>query len=116
MYPGDNLVITLTPCTGIRRLDLVFQEDCDLDMAITALHVLSCLRSRDLAIVNLLDKRHRRNMTPSWRRLDTKLAEEQFAGLQAFTVESKSPSLVAGLPRNMPLSTGRGILRVVDPR
>ncbi|KAJ7879218.1 hypothetical protein B0H14DRAFT_3435096 [Mycena olivaceomarginata] len=77
----DNLVITLTPCTGLRRLDLVFQEDCDLDMAITALHVLSCLRSRDLAIVNQLDRRHRRNMTPSWRRLDTKLAEEQFAGL-----------------------------------
>lgn len=115
MHPGDNLVI-LVPCTGLRRLDLVFQEDCDLDMATTALQVLSCFRSRDLAIVNLLDKRHRRNMTPSWRRLDTKLAEEQFAGLQAFTVESKSSSLVAGLPRNMPLSTGRGILRVVDPR
>lgn len=114
MHPGDNLV-TLAPCIGLRRLILVFQSDCDLDMATTAFQVLSCFRSRDLAIVNLLDKRHRRNMTPSWRRLDTKLAEEQFAGLQAFTVESKSPSLVAGLPRNMPLSTGRGILRVVDP-
>ncbi|KAJ7227836.1 hypothetical protein B0H12DRAFT_1148450 [Mycena haematopus] len=82
-------------CTGLRRLDLVFHHSSQI--ASVVLNVLDCFRSRTLVEVNILDKVGFRIVDSRWEELDAKLAEEQFAHLQTFIIETKSSALVIGV-------------------
>ncbi|KAF7370212.1 hypothetical protein MSAN_00652000 [Mycena sanguinolenta] len=104
----------LKHCTGLRRLDLEFH--CSSRIANTVLDVLQCLRCRNLVEVNIFDSSGGGHFTAirGWEQLDAKLAEEQFAQVQTFRVESKSLMLVSETPRCMPLSQARGILQLSE--
>ncbi|KAF7356220.1 hypothetical protein MVEN_00953400 [Mycena venus] len=106
-------------CTGLRRLDLALHESSDL--AATTLSFLSYLpvQSRPtLTHINVFDpSSNRKHRSTNWRRLDNKLAEEQFVNsVKVFSVESKSPALLEGLAESMILAQQRRILRVVEAR
>lgn len=84
------------------------------DISATVCEVLSYIRSRNLASINILDKNGNDFFVRSWRQVDEKLADEHFINLKAFTVQTTSDRLGTQLAVSMPSSNERGILRVVD--
>jgi hypothetical protein len=111
-HTGKHDLSGLHHCTGLRKLDLVFHNFSDISA--TVCEVLSYIRSRNLASINILDKNGNDFFVRSWRRVDEKLADEQFINLKAFTVQTTSDRLGTQLAVSMPSSNERGILRVVD--
>ncbi|KAJ7117488.1 hypothetical protein C8R44DRAFT_983023 [Mycena epipterygia] len=97
--------------TGLRHLDVVFRTD--LNIPSTVFRILRCIRSNSLATVNLIDNGANGIVLHEWEQLDWALADDQFANLHTVTIKSIS-SMLPQLPQHMPLSVGRGILRVVD--
>ncbi|KAJ6480884.1 hypothetical protein C8R45DRAFT_1003996 [Mycena sanguinolenta] len=111
-FYGDD-INGLKYCTGLRRLDLVFYHSSWITN--TVLEVLNSFRSRNLVELNILDKfGSGRVKAGGWKELDAKLAEEQFAQLQTFSVQTKMPALAAEVRRRMPLAERRGILQVSE--
>ncbi|KAF8217071.1 hypothetical protein K438DRAFT_2007747 [Mycena galopus ATCC 62051] len=115
---GSHDLSGLKLCKSLRQLELVFQYHTHI--AGTVLDVIFYDLSPNLTRLSVFDK-IRDGLTTKfvasrWDILDKELAAEQFAKLQTFRVETSSQTLINGLSTSMPLSRGRGILRVVDAR
>lgn len=97
--------------TGLRHLDVVFRTD--LNIPSTVFRILRCIRSNSLVTVNLIDNGANGIVPHEWEQLDWALADDQFANLHTVSIKSIS-SMLQQIPQHMPLSAGRGILRVMD--
>jgi hypothetical protein len=101
----------LRHCTGLQSLDLVFHHDSDI--AAGVLRTLPHLSSDDLHTLNLLDnygvKTHKK-----WQELDQALTDDgRYAHLRTITLRTASQGLLTDLPKCMPRTLARGVLRVV---